>query len=187
MYKSPSELSGPEEQLLQARTVLCFGELTAALAQAVSEQLLLLAARSRAPIKLIINAQGGPLSLGEALYDVIAGSAVPVRAIGAGAVSGAAALAFVAPPRAQRFCLPHARFSLHQALGSQASLAGLDVLAAADELARHRRRLHELLARQTGQPLDVIARDTERATWLSAEEAVAYGLVGRVVQGVGEV
>lgn len=187
MYRTPSELSQPDDQFLQTRTVLCFGEVTPGLAQTVSEQLLLLASRSTKPIKLIINAQGGPVSAGEALYDVIAGLGAPVKAIGAGAVSAAAALAFLAPPRARRFCLPHARFSLHQALGANPPLLGTDILAAAGEVARHRRRLHELLARQTGQPLDAIARDTERPAWLSAEEAVAYGVVGRVVETVGEV
>ena len=189
MYKTPSDLPGPEAQHLQTRTVLFFGEVTPELVQTVSEQLLLLAARSQLPIKLVVNAQGGSVSAGEALYDVIAGIGAPVKTIGAGAVSGAAVLAFAAPPRAQRYCLPHARFALHQSL-APANFAGGDaasLVAAADELARHRRRLHELFARQTGQPLEVIARDMERPVWLDAEEAVGYGLVGRVVEGVGEV
>ncbi len=186
MYQPPSDLPDLGQQSLKTRTVLFFGEVTAALAQTVSEQLLLLAAHSTAAIKLVVNAQGGAVSTGEALYDVIAGLGAPVQAIGAGAVSGAAVLAYVAVPRARRYCLPHARFALHQALEG-GHLPGRDLLAAADEIARHRRRLHELFARQTGQPLDVIAKEMERPRWLSAEEAVAFGLVGEVVKGVGEV
>lgn len=173
-----------DAHFLQTRTVLCFGALTEALAQTVAQQLLLLAANSQLPIKLVVNAQGGAVSAGEALHDVIAGIGAPVKTIGAGGVAGAAALAFLAPPRNQRYCLPHARFALHQALGAAPAA---DPLAAAEALARQRRRLHELIARQTGQPLDVIARDTEREVWLEAEEAVGYGVVGRIVAGVGEV
>jgi ATP-dependent Clp protease, protease subunit len=190
MYKTPSDLPDFDQQFIQTRTVLFFGEVTAALVQTVSEQLLLLAAQSGMDIKLVVNAQGGPVSAGEALFDLIGGIGARVKVIGAGAVSQAAALAFVAPPRAQRYCLPHARFSLYQSLEGGAGLAGHDAaqaLATAEELARHRRRVQELLARRTGQPLDVITRDTERPQWLSAQEALTYGLVGQVVRGLGDV
>jgi ATP-dependent Clp protease protease subunit len=182
MFPPPSDL--PDAQFLQTRTVLLFGTVTPELAQTAAQQLLLLAAQSQLDIKLVVNAQGGPVSAGEALFDIIRGIGARVKPIGAGAVAEAAALAFVAPPRAQRYCLPNARFSLYQPLEAD---AGRDAIAAADELARHRRRLQELFARQTGQPLDAIARDMERPLWLSAEEAVAYGLVGRVVERVGDV
>ena len=185
MHKGPLDPTDPADQYLQTRTVLCFGEVTPPLAQRVAEQLLLLASRSSLPIKLVVNAQGGPVSAGEALYDVVAGLGAPVRVIGAGAVSSAAALAFVAPPRDQRFCLPHARFSLFQNFGTTAPL-GPDPQAVAQELARHRRRVQELLARQTGQAVDTLARDTERQLWLSADEALAYGLVGKVIERVGD-
>ncbi len=190
MYKPPSELPDFERQSLQTRTVLFFGEVTPALAQTVTEQLLLLASQSPADIKLVINAQGGEVSTGEALYDVIGGIGARVKVIGTGAVSQAAALAYVAPPLAQRFCLPHARFALYQALAGAAGLQARDpasIVAAANELAKQRRRLHELFARRTGQPLDIIARDMERPVWLEAEEAVRYGLVGKVVTGAGDV
>ena len=186
MYKPPADFPAPEQQSLQTRTVLLFGEVTAALADRTAQQFLLLAAQSQADIKLMVNAQGGVGSAGEALYDLIAGLGAPVKVIGAGAVWQAAALAFVAPPRARRYCLPHARFSLYQALEAT-GFPGHDVVAAAEALGRQRRRLHELFARQTGQPLDVIAKDLERPHWLSAEEALAYGVVGQVVEKVGDV
>ncbi len=131
--------------------MLLFGEVTPALAQTATEQLLVLAARSGAGIKLVVNAQGGAVSTGEALYDVVAGLGQRVLVIGAGAVSHAAALAFVAPPVGQRFCLPHARFSFQQNLGG-GGFAGQDLLAAADLLAQQRRRLQALFARQTHMP-----------------------------------
>jgi ATP-dependent Clp protease, protease subunit len=117
-------------QVLETRTILMFGEFTPALAQRVSQQLLLLASRSSDDIKLLVNAQGGQASDGEALFDLLRGVEPRVLVIGAGAVAGAPALAFVAPPRAERFCLPHARFSLFQRL-SGGLPAGVDLLAAA--------------------------------------------------------
>jgi ATP-dependent Clp protease protease subunit len=167
-------------QALQTRTILMFGEFTSALAQSVSQQLLLLASRSQADIKLVVNAQGGLVGDGEALFDVLRGIEPRVLVIGAGAVAGAPALAFVALPRAQRFCLPHARFSLGQRFG--ASLApGADLLAAAQAVAAQRERITKIFAQQLGQPVETIAQEIERQDWLDAEEALAHGLVERIV------
>jgi ATP-dependent Clp protease protease subunit len=169
-------------QALETRTILMFGEFTPALAQSVSQQLLLLAARSRDDIRLVVNAQGGLASDGEALFDMLRGVEPRVLVIGAGAVAGAPALAFVAPPRAQRFCLPHARFSLSQRFGGGLS-AQADLLAAAQAVAGQRRRITQIFAQQMGQPPDVVALEIERQDWLDAEEALAHGLVERIVTG----
>jgi len=169
-------------QALATRTILMFGEFTPALAQSVSQQLLLLAARSQDDIKLVVNAQGGQASDGEALFDVLRGVAPRVLVIGAGAVAGAAALVFVAPPRAQRFCLPHARFSLSQRFGGGLA-AGADLLAAAQAVAGQRQRITQIFAQQMGQPPEVVALEIERQDWLDAEEALAHGLVERIVTG----
>lgn len=173
-------------RLTETRTVLLFGTLTPALEQAASEQLLLLAAQSGAPIKLVVNAQGGPLEAAEALFDLILGVGVPVKTIAAGAVANAAALAYAAPPRDQRYSLPHARFGLFQDLGAP-PVPGGNVLAAAEWVAQQRARVARLFARQTGQPEELVERDIENRTWLDADEARRYGLVGRIVQGLSEV
>jgi ATP-dependent Clp protease, protease subunit len=173
-------------QALQTRTILMFGKVTPALTHSVSQQLLLLAARSPDDIKIMINAQGGAASDGEALFDLLRGSRARVLVIGAGAVANAAALAFVAPPRAQRFCLPHARFSLRQYFGGASLGVGLasaaDLAAAAEKLAAERKRVSALFAEQLGQPAEVVAAEIERADWLDAEEALAHGLVERIVR-----
>lgn len=168
-------------QALQTRTILMFGEVTPALAQSVSQQLLLLASRSQDDIRLMVNAQGGLASDGEALFDLLRGIGPRVLVIGAGAVANAAALAFVAPPRAQRFCLAHARFSLAQRFGTGLP-AGADLVAAAGSIAAQRRRIAALFAEQLGQPAEVVAQEIERADWLDAEEALAHGLVERIVR-----
>jgi ATP-dependent Clp protease protease subunit len=173
-------------QALQTRTILMFGEVTAALAQSISQQILLLASRSPADIKLMINAQGGLASDGQALFDLLRGSGPRVLVVGTGAVANAAALAFVAPPRSQRFCLPHARFSLRQYFGRAGLGVGpastADLAAAAERLAAERKRVSALFAEQLGQPAERVAAEIERADWLDAEEALAHGLVERIVR-----
>jgi ATP-dependent Clp protease, protease subunit len=167
-------------QALQTRTILMFGEFSPALAESVSQQLLLLASRSQADIKLLINAHGGEAGDGEALYDLLRAVGPRVLVIGAGTVAGAAALVFVAPPRSQRFCLPHARFSLGQRFGAGPP-AGADLVAAAQAVAAQRERVTKIFAQQMGQPLETIAQEIERQDWLDAEEALAHGLVERIV------
>lgn len=171
------------QQLFETRTVLVFGELTPALAQRVSQQVLLLAARGPGDIKLLINAQGGTVASGEALLDVLRGVGVRIKTIGTGAVANAAALAYLAPPQALRYCLPHARFSFYQSFAAPVS----DVLAAAALVGQQRQRVAALIAQQTGQPEELVERDLERAYWLDSAEARQYGLVGQVIEGLDEV
>lgn len=172
----PESLAG---QVLETRTILMFGEVNAALVESVTRQLLLLASRSGHDITLVVNAQGGAVEAGETLADLIRGVGPTIRVLGAGSVANAALLAFVAPPRAQRFCLPHARFSLHQRFAGGPPEA--DPLALAQAVAQQRRRVLDLLAHQTGQPLDVLERDLARPSWLDAEAALAYGLISRII------
>lgn len=176
--------------MAETRTVLLFGPLTEALAHGASQQLLLLAARAAAPIKLVVNAQGGPLAAAEGLFDLIRGVGVPVKTIAAGAVANAAALVYAAPPRERRFSLPHARFTLYQpfeapAMPCRETLAA--VQAAAHWVAQQRARLARLFAEQTGQPEELVERDIENRAWLDAAEEQRYGLVGQVVHGLAEV
>ncbi len=170
-------------QLFETRTVLVFGELTPALAQRVSQQVLLLAARGGGDIKLLINAQGGTVAGGEALFDLLRGVGGRVKTIGTGAVANAAALAYLAPPRELRYCLPHARFSIYQTYPAPVG----EVLAAAALVGQQRRRVAALVAQQTGQPEELVERDLERAYWLDAAEGRQYGLVGQVIEGLDEV
>ncbi|MCC6191220.1 MAG: ATP-dependent Clp protease proteolytic subunit [Anaerolineales bacterium] len=179
-------MTDDERRLAETRTVLLFGTLTLELARTASAQLLLQASQSSGPIKLMVNAQGGPLEAAEALFDLIRGVGVPVKAIAAGAVANAAALAYAAPPRDQRYSLPHARFALFQNLGAP-PVPGGDVLAAAQWAAQQRARVARLFARQTSQPEELVERDIENRIWLDADEARRYGLVGRIVQGLSEV
>jgi ATP-dependent Clp protease protease subunit len=105
--------------------------------------------------------------------------------IGTGWVASAAALIYVAVPRARRFCLPNTRFLLHQPAGGAGGTAS-DIEIEAKEILRMRDRLNRIFARETGQPLERIEEDTHRNFWLDAAAAVRYGLVGRIVEQMDE-
>lgn len=181
-----------EAHTLEARTILMFGEVDAPLAERVTRQLLLLAARGREPIRVLVNAQGGPASTGEALHDVIAALEAPVRMLGMGSVANAALLAFVAAPREARTCLPSARFSLRQRWAEAPHVAaGADVDAErlrsmAEAVAQQRERVVSILRRAMTQNPDVLRAEVEQGGWLDAEEARIHGLVGEVVRGGGK-
>ena len=151
------------------------------LAATVTGQLLALSAESNDPITIFINSPGGHVESGDNIHDVIRFLSAKVRIVGTGWVASAAALIFVAVPREDRYCLPNTRFLLHQPAGGTGGSAS-DMEIEAREILRMRDRLNRIFARQTGQPLERIEEDTHRNFWLSAEEAIAYGIVGKIIQ-----
>ncbi len=173
------------ERLLRARTIIISGEINQRVAATVSAQLLALAAESNADITVFINSQGGHVEAGDTIHDLVRFIAPRVRMIGTGWVASAGALIYVAAPREQRFCLPNTRFLLHQPAGGAGGTAS-DIDIEAREILRMRDRLNRIFARETGQPLERIEEDTHRNFWLSAEAAQRYGLVGRIVEHVGD-
>ena len=174
------------ERLLSSRTVLLTGGVDFELARPVNQSLLMLAAQSDDPIDLIINSGGGSVSAGFAVYDTIRFVRPRVRCIAAGLAGSIAAVIFCAPTDPDdRISLPNARFLLHQPMtGAFGSASDLEIEAI--EVLRIRSRLQVLLSEATGQPLERVERDTSRDFWLSAEEAVEYGLVKRIVQNRDE-
>jgi ATP-dependent Clp protease protease subunit len=179
----PTELrprSRVSERLYESRTVLIFGEISMSLAERVSAQLLALASENREPIRVIINSPGGHVESGDTIYDVLRFIEPEVTVVGTGWVASAGALIFCAAPRERRIALPNTRFLLHQPTGGVGGPAS-DIEIEALQILSVRARLNRIFADATGQTLDKIARDTERNHWLTAEEAVAYGLVGRIV------
>jgi ATP-dependent Clp protease, protease subunit len=173
------------ESLLDARTVLIFGEVNTALAERVSAQLLSLNAENSRPIRVVLHSQGGHVEAGFTIFDVIRSVDAEVKMIGTGWVVSAGALIFVAVPPERRLCLPNTRFMLHQPLGGVGGPAS-DVEIEVTQITGLRHRLNELFARETGQAYEKIQRETERNFWLSASEARAYGLVSRVIERLSE-
>jgi ATP-dependent Clp protease, protease subunit len=169
------------ERMLRARTIIISGEITQKLAASVSGQLLALAAESESDITVFINSQGGHVEAGDTIHDLMRFVRPRIRVIGTGWVASAGALIYVAVPREQRFCLPNTRFLLHQPSGGSGGTAS-DIDIEAREILRMRDRLNRIFSRETGQPLERIEEDTHRNFWLSAEAALRYGLVGRIIE-----
>jgi ATP-dependent Clp protease, protease subunit len=107
--------------------------------------------------------------------------AAPVRMIGTGWVGSAATHLFLAVPKERRFCLPQTRFLIHQPSGGAGGQA-TDIAIMAREIIKARERIARVISRETGQPLEKVQLDIERDNWMSPEEAVAYGLVSRIIQ-----
>lgn len=172
---------GLTERLFRARTVLVFGEITQKLAESVTRELFALAADGSAPIRVVVNSPGGHVESGDTIHDVIRFIEPEVRVLGTGWVASAGALIFAAAEREHRLALPNTRFLLHEPSGGAHGPAS-DVEIEVKQVLAMRARLNAIFARATGQPLERVARDTERNHWMSAEEAKSYGLVGRIVE-----
>ena len=183
----PAPLNEIESRLLKLRKVMIFGEINDKLAREVTARLLALAAESAAPIDIFINSPGGHVESGDTIHDLIrfVGAAVPVRIIGTGWVASAGAHIFLAGAKDQRFCLPNTRFLLHQPMGGVRGPA-TDIGIEAEEIIKTRERLNKIIAAETGQPLEKVAVDTDRNYWMSAEEAVQYGMVTRIISSPEE-
>ena len=173
------------ERLFQTRTVIIAGEINQRLAAVVTGQFLALAAESSDPITLFVNSPGGHVESGDNIHDLIQFITPKVRVVGTGWVASAGALIYVAVPREDRYCLPNTRFLLHQPAGGTGGSAS-DMEIEAREIIRMRDRLNRIFAKQTGQALERIEGDTHRNFWLTAEEAVSYGIVGKIIRSQSE-
>lgn len=171
-----------EEKAFRSRTVLIFGTITDATAAEAARRLIALDADSAEAIDVIVSSPGGHLESGDTIHDLIRFVRAPVRMIGSGWVGSAATHVYLAAPRERRFCLPNTRFLIHQPSGGIGGKAA-DIAIQAREIMLARQRIAELIARETDKPLEMVLKDIERDYWLSAQEAIDYGLVGRIILG----
>ena len=171
-----------EEQLLfKGRFVMVFGEIDDKMALATCRRLLALSQESDAPITLLISSPGGHVESGDAIHDMIRFVRAPVNIIGTGWVASAGTHIYLAAHKERRFALPNTRFMIHQPAGGAGGQAS-DIAIQAKEIIRTRERIAAVIARETGQPLSRVAVDIERDFWMSTDEAIAYGLVSRVIE-----
>ena len=177
--------SGFNQKLLESRTILLFGEIDMEVAREITKQLLVLDAESDEPIKLYINSPGGHVESGDTIHDMIRFVKSPVKVIGTGWVASAGALVFVAAEKENRYSLPNTRFLLHQPMGGARGQAA-DIAIEAEEILKMRKRLNQMFAEQTGQPLEKVEEDTDRNFWMSAKEAKEYGLVGHIIDSLAD-
>ncbi len=169
-------------RLLQDRIVLLSNYIDDNLANLIIAQLLFLEAENpEKEIFLYVNAPGGELTDVLAIYDTMNFIRADISSICTGMAGGAAALLLAAGASGRRMILPHARVLLYQVYG-WAEGPAIDVSIAATEVERQRKALNELLATHAGHPLKKIEKDTERHFYLSAEEAIEYGLADQLIK-----
>ncbi|MDR2795183.1 MAG: ATP-dependent Clp protease proteolytic subunit [Spirochaetaceae bacterium] len=168
------------DKMLKTRTILLSGEIKKDLAERTVRQLLLLENAGDEPIKLFIDSPGGDADAGFAIFDMIRFVRPPVWTIGMGLVASAAAILLLAAPKERRVGLPNSHYLIHQPLSGIRGVA-TDIEIHARELEKLREKINVLIAEETGQDKAQVEKDTDRDYWMTAGEAVNYGLISRVI------
>jgi ATP-dependent Clp protease protease subunit len=169
----------------KSRFVFLFGDINHNVARVTCERLVAMAQQSDAPIRVLISSPGGHVESGDAIHDVIRFISAPVTAIGTGWVASAGTHIFLAADRERRVCLPNTRFMIHQPAGGAGGPA-TDIAIQAKEILRTRERIARTIAKQTGKSYDKVLADMERDFWMSAKEAIEYGIVSKIIESYKE-
>jgi len=175
-----------ENALLKKRTLTLFGEVDQHVAKRKAEQLLALSFESDDPITLFIGSPGGHVESGDTIYDMIQFIKPVVRTVGTGWVGSIATHIYLAAEKENRLSLPNTRFLIHQPAGGMGGTAA-DVEIHAREILKTRERINATIAERTGQSLERVSKDTDRDYWMSPEESMEYGLVGRIIHSIDEI
>ena len=178
---TPAPFSTVLQNLFKSRTITIFGEINQKVAESTVAQLLALSVENDDPIRIFINSPGGHVESGDSIHDMIRFIKPQVKVIGTGWVASAGAHIYLGAKKENRLCMPNTRFLIHQPLGGAGGRA-TDIAIEAKEIIKMRRRINEIIARETGQPLERVEKDTDRNYWMSAEEAMDYGLVSRIIE-----
>ncbi|MDR1133921.1 MAG: ATP-dependent Clp endopeptidase proteolytic subunit ClpP [Synergistaceae bacterium] len=169
-------------RLLKDRIIFIGSEIEDGMANLVIAQLLFLESEDpEKDVSIYINSPGGVVTSGLAIYDTMQYIKCPVSTMCAGLSASMAAVLLAGGDKGKRLALPNARVLIHQPSGGSRGQAS-DIKIQADEILKTRGILNGILSRHTGQPMDRIERDTDRDFYMSAEEAVEYGLVDKVIQ-----
>lgn len=169
----------------KSRSVLITGGIDDKSARQAVTHLLALAEDSDDPINVYISSPGGHVESGDMVHDVIKFIKPEVRCIGSGWVASAGALIFIGAKKENRFCLPNTRFLLHQPSGGIGGKV-TDMMIQAEQLRIMMERFNNLFGEATGQKPEKIAADTARDFWLTTDEAIDYGLLGKVITSVDD-
>ncbi|MDA0219858.1 MAG: ATP-dependent Clp protease proteolytic subunit [Proteobacteria bacterium] len=172
--------------LFDSRTILLFGEINEKAARETISQLLAMGEESRDPIRMVISSPGGHVESGDAIHDMIRFVVAPVKVIGTGWVASAGAHIYLAAAKENRYCTPNTRFLLHQPMGGVGGKA-TEIDIEAKEILKMRDRLNHVIAQETGQPIERVAKDTDRNHWMGPEEAKDYGMVAHIIDTFDEV
>ena len=170
------------QKFLNTRQIILSGEVNKELAEKVIRQLLILEADSASkPIYVYIDSPGGDVDAGFAIFDMIRFIKPPVYTIGMGLVASAGALILLAASKNYRPGLPNSHYLIHQPLSGIKGVA-TDIEIHAKEIEKIRAKINALIAEETGKNVAEVAKDTDRDYWLSADEAVNYGLILQVIK-----
>ncbi|MBI2422518.1 MAG: ATP-dependent Clp protease proteolytic subunit [Candidatus Hydrogenedentes bacterium] len=176
---------GAFQKMMKSRTVLINGTVNQELAEKVMTQLLILDADSNEPIRVIVTSPGGHVDSGFAIYDTMKFVNSPIVTVGAGWVASIAVPIFFGGDKGKRYSLPNTRFLLHQPSGGAGGQAS-DIRIEAQEILKIRAKINLMISGETGQPVDKVAKDSDRNFWMNAEEALAYGLISKIVNSAKE-
>jgi ATP-dependent Clp protease protease subunit len=169
-------------RLLKERVIFLVGPIHDAMANLVVAQLLFLESENPdKDIHLYINSPGGSVSAGMAMYDTMEFIKPDVSTLCTGLAASMGAFLLCAGAKGKRFCLPNSRVMIHQPSGGFSGQAS-DIEIHAKEVLYLKRKLNEMMAQKTGQPIEVIERDTDRDNFMSAEDALKYGMIDRVLK-----
>lgn len=169
-------------RLLKERIIFLGGEVTDVTADLIVAQLLFLEAEDpEKDIQIYINSPGGSVSAGFAIFDTMQYIKPNVSTICIGRAASMGAFLLAAGEKGKRFALPNADIMIHQPLGGAQGQAS-DIKIQAEKIIQIRERINKILSERTGQPLEKISNDTDRDYYMTAEEAVAYGIIDEVVQ-----
>jgi ATP-dependent Clp protease protease subunit len=175
------------QRLLRERIIFLGSVVEDNIANALSAQMLLLAAEDpEKDIYLYINSPGGSVSAGMALYDTMQYVPCDVATVAMGLAASMGQFLLCAGERGKRYSLPHARIMMHQPSGGIGGTAS-DIKIQAEQMLYTKKKMAELIAEHTGQPLDAIETDSDRDRWFTASEAKEYGFVDHVVSRARDV
>jgi ATP-dependent Clp protease protease subunit len=173
-------------RLLKERVIFLVGPISDPMANLIVAQLLFLESENPdKDIHLYINSPGGSVSAGMAIYDTMQFIKPDVSTLCTGLAASMGAFLLCAGAKGKRFCLPNSRVMIHQPSGGFSGQAS-DIEIHAKVVLYLKRKLNEMMAQHTGQPLEVIERDTDRDNFMGAEDAVKYGLIDRVLKNRSE-
>ncbi len=172
-------------RLLKTRTIMVADEVNKKMAQQIMAQLILMEAENDEDIKIFINSPGGDADAGFAIFDMMRFVKPKVKAICTGVAASAAVIILLGAKKENRFSLPNARVLIHQpSTGIHGTAA--DIQIEASEIIKCREKINHLIAVETGQTFEKVGSDTKRNFWMSAEEALKYGLVNKIIQTSGD-
>lgn len=186
MEKDLEKMLGNQEidkQFLDDRMIFLWGEVSDKSAEEIVKKLIFLDTHKKQDIKLLINSPGGSVTAGMAIYDAMQNIKSDVSTICMGLAASMGALLLAAGTAKKRFAWPHSRILIHQPMiGGQIVAPASDIKIQAEEMMRTKAMLNDILVSHTGQPLEKVQKDTDRDYFMSAEDAVKYGMIDKVIK-----